>query len=239
HDELEQIAHAVSHDLQEPLRKIQILSNRLMYVAGEKVDEETRDTLGRINNSALRMHGLIDDLMNLTSLVKEEQMEPVDLNIALKESLMEIDEQVRDKGARIEAGNLPIITGDGRQLKTLFKALLDNAIKFSKEGVPPLIEVGYEQVGKDALDNDIIKPAGDQQFVLITFHDNGIGFDNQFIGKMFRIFQSLHKRESAYAGKGIGLALCQRIMANHGGHITAQGAPGSGASFRLFFPIKE
>jgi len=236
HDELEQIAYAVSHDLQEPLRKIQIMSNRLVYVKKEEIDEDTRVTLDRINSSASRMHELIDDLMNLTSLVKEEQLEEVNLNEVFALAVADMNEKIKDQKAIINATYLPVIYGHSKQLQTMFKALLDNSLKFSREKVTPEISVSCKEVTSDELKELGIN--GGQKFFQITFADNGIGFENQFIDKMFRIFQILHKRESAYAGKGIGLAICQRVMVNHGGHITAFGEPGKGASFKLYFPSR-
>jgi signal transduction histidine kinase len=236
HEELEQIAYAVSHDLQEPLRKIQIFSNRMLYTKKEHIDEETSDTLERINSSAGRMHELIDDLMILTSLVKAENMDEVDLNNIIESVQGELTQSITQKNATIDTEGLPTVKGHSKQIQLLFRSILDNALKFSKEKVPPLISIRCEQVGGEELRHIVSRP---QIYYRITIADNGIGFENKFINKMFQIFQRLHNRESEYDGKGIGLAICQRVMANHGGYILAQGIPGKGATFRLFFPLKD
>ena len=236
HAELEQIAYAVSHDLQEPLRKIQIFSNRIIFKNKDSMNEETLETIERIHSSADRMHGLIDDLMILTSLVKEEQMEDVNLNLTVQAVQGELKDEIRSKSANIHVESLPVVKGHGRQVHLLFRSVIDNALKFSKEDVPPVISIRFEQV--DGTELKLPDPTS-FRFYRITIADNGIGFENKFIEKMFMIFQRLHNKESEYQGKGIGLAICQRVMANHGGYILAQGHPGVGATFRLFFPVKE
>jgi signal transduction histidine kinase len=237
HEELEQIAYAVSHDLQEPLRKIQIFSNRILYVKKEGIDDESRKTLERINSSAGRMHELIGDLMNLTSLVKEESNEEVDLNTTLHIVRNDMDERIEEKNATIQVEALPVVKGHPRQMQLLFRSLIDNSIKFAREDVSPVISVRYDRVTDDELRQAYPEAKG-QHFERITIADNGIGFENKFINKMFRIFQSLHNKESEYSGKGIGLAICQRVMVNHNGYILAHGHPGVGATFKLYFPAK-
>lgn len=236
HDELEQIAHAVSHDLQEPLRKIQIFSNRLITVKKGTLDEESTETLGRINNAASRMHELIDDLMNLTSLVKEEQMQTVNLNEILKTVMAEQGEKIREKKATVHIEALPDIQGHFKQVQLLFRSLIENALKFSKEDRPPVISIRSDRINGTDLSGLNVQP--DLHFYRITVADNGIGFEDKFINKMFQIFQSLHNKDSSYSGKGIGLAICQRVMVNHGGYILAHGKPEIGATFKLYFPVK-
>jgi signal transduction histidine kinase len=239
HAELEQIAYAVSHDLQEPLRKIQIFSNRLLYVKKNSLDEENRSTLERINSSAARMHDLIDDLMNLTSLVKEEQMNEVNLNQALQTVLHELQEKIREKNASIHTEVLPTITGHAKQIQLLLKSLIDNSLKFSKDDETPVISIRCDRINSHELKEKNIPVSEQQQFYRVTIADNGIGFEDKFINKMFQIFQSLHNKSSEYSGKGIGLAICQRVIANHGGYILPHGRPGIGATFRLYFPVNE
>lgn len=239
HSELEEIAFAASHDLQEPLRKMRIFSNRLMWLKKDSTDDETHATLERINTAASRMQELIDDMVNLTSLIKEEgDKEPVDLNLVLNEVLKDLRPKIEEEKANILQEVLPEITGFHRQFRILFKSLLDNSLKFIRPGVKPVISIraditsGEELLG---INEDLIS----KKFHRITVSDNGIGFDNKFINKMFRMFQRLHNEESGYEGKGIGLAICQRIMVNHKGYIIAYGHPEVGATFKLFFPKED
>ena len=237
HDELKEIAYAASHDLQEPLRKIQVFSNMLLFKNKSNPDKDMMVTLSRINNSANRMQLLISDLMSLTSLIKlDEDKKPVDLNRTLQFILIDIDEQVKEKKAVIDVQSLAIIDGYENQLKLLFKAILDNALKFTRDGVTPNISLCCDIVVGDEL-YSINPNLASKKFYRITCIDNGIGFDNKFIDKMFHIFQRLHTDGAEYDGKGIGLAVCKRIMANHDGYILANGIPKKSAEFKMFFPL--
>ncbi|RYD58150.1 MAG: hypothetical protein EOP56_04305 [Sphingobacteriales bacterium] len=237
HAELEQIAFAASHDLQEPLRKIRIFGNRLLYLRKDEIDEESRTTVERINNAAGRMQDLIEDMVNLTSLIKEEgEIETVDLNNIFKAVSTELSEKIEEKNASIQLETLPDLQGYPRQLHILFKSLLDNSIKFSRAGVTPIVNIRVDKTNGEEL-MDIDKQLAQRVFYKITISDNGIGFDNKFIAKMFKIFHQLHTEEAGYEGQGIGLAICQRIMVNHKGYITAHGHTEVGATFKLFFPV--
>jgi signal transduction histidine kinase len=236
HNELQEIAYAASHDLQEPLRKIQVFSNMMLYQKNDNLTSENKETLRRISSSANRMQLLITDLRNLTSLTNtEEAKTTTDMNRMLQYLLIDIDERVRERAATITVQQLPVINGYDNQLKILFSALLDNALKFVRDGVAPIITVSCERMNGHEL-SDINPNLLHKRFYRISFSDNGIGFDNKFISKIFMIFQRLHNQQSDYEGKGIGLAVCQRIMANHEGYIIAHGEPGMGATFKLFFP---
>ena len=203
------------------------------------IDNESKDKLERISVSAERMQSLINDLSNLTSLTAIDEAKKVaDTGRILQYLLLDNDEKIRNKEALIEVKQLPVITGFENQLKILLNALLDNALKFSKPGVKPVIRISSDIVtGKEL--SEINPNLKHKKFNRITIADNGIGFDKQFVGKMFQIFQRLHQPEAGYEGKGIGLAICQRIMANHEGYILAEGVPMEGATFKLFFPVDE
>ncbi len=235
HNELQEIAYVASHDLQEPLRKIQVFSNMLLYQKNGN-DEDRKETLARINNSAKRMQLLIADLMSLTSLANtEENKSPVDLNPLVQSIPVEMHDRIKEKNALVDIMPLPIIDGYESQLVILFKALLDNSLKFTRDGVRPVITISCDLLtGLEIADVNPNTP--NKKFYRITFSDNGIGFDNKFMDKIFKIFQRLHTHESEYDGKGIGLAICQRIMANHEGYLQAHGEPGLGAKFKLYFP---
>ena len=237
HGELQEIAYAASHDLQEPLRKIQVFSNMLLYQKADVIDTESKETITRINSSANRMQWLINDLVVLTNLTKiDEKKNVVDLARMMEFILIDIEDKVKEKDAFVETQSLPTIPGYENQLKILFRALLDNSLKFTRDGVKPVITISCEIVNGAEL-KDINANIKDKKFYRIICSDNGIGFDNQFISKIFRIFQRLHTQQSEYEGKGIGLAICQRIMANHEGYIIANGEPNVGAQFKLFFPV--
>ena len=236
HNELQEIAFAASHDLQEPLRKIQVFCDMLLFKTWSNTDDDGKATLKRIKVSAARMQILIADLNALISLTKiDEHKNVVNLNNLVQQVVLTIDERIIEKEAVIERQQLPIINGYENQLKILFEALLDNSLKFTREGVKPVITFSSDIVNGHEL-SDINPNLSGQKFHRITCADNGIGFENQFITKIFQIFQRLHPQESEYDGKGIGLAICQRIMANHEGYIIASGTPGMGAQFKLFFP---
>ena len=239
HSELEEIAYAASHDLQEPLRKIQVFSNMMLFRKSNAIDEDGKATLVRINKAANRMQALIEDLVSLTSLTKiDEKAADTDLNKTISLILTDIEENVQEKNAAVNVSALPTISGYSLQLHVIFKALLDNALKFTRDGVTPIISIS-NQVTNGAELSDINRKLANKKFNCITVSDNGIGFDDQFVNKMFQIFQRLHNQESEYTGKGIGLAICQRIMANHEGYILAHGEPEIGATFKLFFPLEK
>jgi signal transduction histidine kinase len=239
HSELEQIAFAASHDLQEPLRKIQIFGNRLQTLGNSASAEEQGITISRINAAAERMQLLIDDMVNLTSLINEDsEKEMADLNHILKNVLDELSPTIAKTEAVIHREVLPEINGFSRQFHILFKSMIDNSLKFRRLDTLPVIAIRADKTSGEEL-ADIGRELVSKNFHRITISDNGIGFDNKFIGKIFQIFQTLHNQESGYEGKGIGLAICQRIMVNHEGYIIGYGHPEAGATFKLFFPIDE
>ncbi len=241
HNELEQIAFAASHDLQEPLRKIQIFLNRLLLLWQKKdlVDADSKTLMERINNAAGRMQELIEDLADLTSLVSEQgDPETSDLNTIVQQTVNELKKKVKDKNADIRLSQLPVVQGYPAQLQLLFKALLDNALKFSHEDIPPLITVTTSKVDGAEL-VEINQALTGRTFYRISITDNGIGFNNKFMHKMFLLFQRLHNQQSMYEGKGAGLAIAQRVMANHSGYILAHGHPNAGATFKLYFPTEH
>lgn len=237
HEELQEIAYVAAHDLQEPLRKIQVFSNMLLYQKNDLIDEGNRANLQRINNSANRMQSLITDLSNLTSLTKvDEVKKEIDLNRMLQFILLDIDEKITDKNGAVTVKYLPFVEGFETQLRILFMCLLDNSLKFVRDNVPPVVTITSDICNGEGL-TEINPNLKNRKFNRIIIADNGIGFEKQFINKMFQIFQRLHQQESGYEGKGIGLAICQRIMANHEGYILADGHSQNGAVFMLYFPL--
>ncbi len=238
HDELQEIAYSISHDLQEPLRKIQVFSNMLVVrKANSPEDDGSRDTLQRIHGFANRMQSLIYDLESLTNLTRiDEQKATVNLNNLTEQVVEGMRELIQSRQAVVRIEQLPEIKCYESQLQILFKALLDNALKFVKADTQPEIYIGY-RISKGEELAELTQRLPNQQFHCISVSDNGIGFDNKYISNIFKIFRRLHNEESQYSGKGIGLAICQRIMTNHEGYILGEGKPDHGATFKLYFPI--
>jgi signal transduction histidine kinase len=236
--ELEQIAFATSHDLQEPLRRIQTFSDRLINRHSAGLDEEGKMVVSRIEYSARRMQGLVEDLMSFTNLVRGgEELQPVPADTLINEVVESLGNTITASNATLHIGQMPVINGYRQQLFTMFRALLDNAIKFCKPGVAPIITIQWVKTNGEAL-AFIDKKLAAREFIKITVQDNGIGFSDEFNRRIFLIFQRLHV-QAEYEGKGIGLAMVERIMANHNGYVTASGVPGKGAEFSLYFPVPE
>lgn len=237
HAELEQIAFASSHDLREPLRKIQVFSDRIL-MKQKNLDTDTVNSLQRIQSSANRMQELMEHLSGLTNLILEQEYkEYIDLNKTLEDVLEELKKEINAKQATVQSAVLPVLNGYPGQLHVLFKALLENSLKFARKDAAPAIVIEYGRTLGEELEE--IKPnTAGREYHLITISDNGIGFDNKYTHKMFFLFQKLHNEEDGYEGKGIGLTMCQRIMVNHKGFITATGEAGTGAKFSLYFPAE-
>jgi signal transduction histidine kinase/biopolymer transport protein ExbD len=237
--ELEQIAFVASHDLQEPLRKIRTFSDMLLHKHSEQLNEEGRSVVERLIAAASRMRGLIEDLVNFNTITKtNEELKVVDLNKIVEETLLHLSPTINSTKAVIKKDNLPVIDGYEHQLKILFDNLIDNALKFSKPNESPIITISTKREK-----GSVIEPGNDsvaeKDFYGISVSDNGIGFEKNFAHKIFILFQRLHAQNSAYTGKGVGLAICKRVMINHNGYITATGNPNNGATFTVYFPIRS
>jgi len=228
-EEREEIAYVLSHDIQEPLRKIQIFTDNIFQ---KNQDADKTELYQRIQDNAARARDLVEDMQLLVGLKNENYENPVDLNQALTKVLKEINH----KTAEIKQETLPTVKGNQNQITLLFKTIIDNAIKFAKDN-KPFIQISYEEVDEQYASQLTQKETGGYHKIIIA--DQGIGFDKKYADKIFQIFQRLHHKESEYKGKGIGLALARSIMNNHKGYITAEGKPGEGAIFNLYFPIEE
>ncbi len=228
--ELEQFAYVASHDLQEPLRKILAFSDRLKVKHGETLNAEARDYLERMQNAAARMQTLISDLLSLSRVANHKQpFVNVDLADVARTVVSDLEARLLQAGARVEIGALPIIVADRGQMAQLLQNLIGNGIKFSKPGQRPVVKVRGE------LRQDPISGLGECE---ITVEDNGIGFDEKYLDRIFRVFQRLHGR-TEYEGTGIGLAICRKIVERHGGSITASSEPGVGAKFTVNLPYRQ
>jgi PAS domain S-box-containing protein len=235
-DNLEKFAYIASHDLQEPLRKIQsfggILKTQYASQLGEGVDH-----LERMQVAAGRMSLLIKDLLSFSRIsTRQETATPVGLNNVISEVLEDLEVAIQQAGAQVLVDELPTIMGDVSQLRQLFQNLLSNALKFKKPDVSPIIQVHFRRILASQLPASV-KPARQASaYYCISVTDNGIGFDEKYIDRIFQVFQRLHGRNE-YAGTGIGLAICEKVVANHGGAITAVSEPGKGATFLIYLPV--
>lgn len=234
--ELEQFAYVASHDLQEPLRKIRSFGDRLIIKHKSNLNEDAQFTVDKMRNAAERMQILIDDLLGFSRLINAvREFAKTDLNELLRVVLDDLDETIRLKKAIVHSEKLPVADVVPSQLRQLFQNLISNSLKFSRENVPPQISIFSERIsGIDIPGAPAIQSKS--EFYKITVKDNGIGFDKQYLDRMFIIFQRLHGKLE-YGGTGIGLAVCKKIVANHGGYISADSTPGNGASFYIYIPV--
>ncbi|MEO7988474.1 MAG: PAS domain S-box protein [Chryseolinea sp.] len=229
--ELEQFAYVASHDLQEPLRKIQTFSGIIQQKNSS--EEAVAKYLSKIDIAALRLSQLVKSLLDYSRLSNVNLYEDsVDLNLVLENVKNDFELVIEEKKVQIISTPLPTIKGMTIQLGQLFANLIGNAIKFSKD--IPVIHIAHRSVPKKEVKNN---PGnlGHDVYAEISFRDNGIGFEQKFESKIFTIFQRLHARHE-FEGTGIGLALCKRIMLHHDGYITCESSPGKGATFYLYFP---
>jgi two-component system sensor kinase FixL len=230
--ELEQFAFVASHDLQEPLRKIQAFGDRLK-IRCDSVDlGEARDYLERMQSAAGRMQTLINDLLAFSRVIRSSQpFVPVDLAAVTREVLGDLEVRIEKSGARVEVGPLPTIEADATQMRQLLQNLISNALKFQAPGAVPVVSVQSSMLPPEA-------SLASGPLCEISVQDNGIGFDEKYMDKIFAVFQRLHGR-SEYEGTGVGLAVCRRIVDRHGGSITARSKPGEGATFIVTLPLNQ
>lgn len=237
-NELEQFAFVASHDLQEPLRKIQSFGDRLKIKSQDELRAESLIYVDKMLSAANRMSNLIFDLLSFSRLAKNNEiLQETDLNKVMKEVLNDLEVVIQQKNAAISYPPLPVIDAIYSQMYQLFFNLIGNALKFSKESETPIINITVDNFFKETPDKQFPKSILKEPFIKIQITDNGIGLDNKYSERIFEIFQRLHGR-SEYQGTGIGLAICKRIVANHKGHIFANGIPGKGTTFTVELPLK-
>ena len=232
--DLQQFAYAASHYLQEPLRKIQTFSGRLQAKFADALNDEGRDHLDRMVNAAQRMQELIESLLTLSRVMtKAEPFRPVDLNGVVRGVLSDLEVSIRETGATVDVEPLPTIDADATQLRQLFQNLIGNALKFRRPDVPPVVRI-YAADDKSAGD----APPRSGNVVRLVIEDNGIGFDEKYLDRIFVAFQRLHTR-TEYPGTGMGLAICRKIVERHNGAITAESRPDQGARFIVTLPRRQ
>ncbi|MEM6474512.1 MAG: ATP-binding protein, partial [Planctomycetota bacterium] len=219
--ELEDFAYVASHDLQEPLRKIETFGDRLRQRYANELPDQGQLYIERMQDAAGRMRSLISDLLGYSRVTtKGKELVGTDLNSILTDVLSDLSIRIEETKAEVNVDDLPPVLGDRTQLRQLFQNLIGNALKFSRPGVSPVVDVTVEDR---------------EEAFLFKIADNGIGFDNKFKDQIFTIFQRLHGRLE-YEGTGVGLATVRKIVERHNGTIDADGRPGEGATFLIEIP---
>ncbi len=234
-DNLQSFAYIASHDLQEPLRKIESFGDLLNAQFGAILGEAGQDYIARMQSASQRMSLLIRDLLAYSRIgTQPDTRLPVSLATVFAEIRDDLDTVIRESGAEIATGPLPTVPGDSLLLRQLFQNLLSNAIKFRQAGVRPQIRVGSRVVSPAELPAELA--GSDHPFHEISVDDNGLGFDPKHADQIFEVFQRLHGKHK-FAGSGVGLAIVKKVAGQHGGCVTATGKPGLGATFRVYLPV--
>ncbi|MBL4654845.1 MAG: response regulator [Bacteroidia bacterium] len=224
--ELREFTSIASHDLKEPLRKVMTYSSRLKDILGDIEDEKVTDYLQKLMETGTRMQNLIEDLLKYSTVsIKKEAFEDTDLEKVLKDVVSDLEVRIKESGAQVELDeNLPKIKADQTQMRQLFQNLLSNALKFQDKDNVPKVSVKSQIINKE--------------FIEIKVDDNGVGFDEKYLDRIFKPFQRLHSPKD-FEGTGIGTAICYKIVNRHGGEITATSTPGEGSSFIIRMPVQD
>jgi light-regulated signal transduction histidine kinase (bacteriophytochrome) len=233
--ELEQFAYIASHDLQEPLRKIEAFGDRLHSRYSNALGEQGTDYIQRMQNAAGRMRGLIQDLLAFSRVSSQSRsFIATDLNTVVQAVLSDLEVQIQELKAEIKVADLPTIEADATQMRQLCQNLIGNALKFHRPDIAPVVNIAWEPTSITlSADQSLAVPG-----IRLAIADNGIGFDTQYLDRIFKVFQRLHGR-TEYKGTGIGLAVCAKIVEGHGGQITAQSIPNQGATFFVTLPCSQ
>lgn len=236
-ESLQQFAHIASHDLQEPLRRIQSFSDLLQNQFSDSLSDGEKDMVRRIQKSAGRMQSLVKDLLfySQLSITQPDSFRMVLLTSVVEDVLSDLEMTITEKKAVVKVPALPSVRGNASRLRQLFQNLIANALKFSSAGIAPFIQIGFREASPDELP-EALRSATQRTFWLITVKDNGIGFDVRYKDRVFTPFQRLHSPVT-YSGTGIGLAICQRVAQNHGGTIDVESEVGNGSTFKVFLPV--
>ena len=232
--ELEAFTYVSSHDLQEPLRKLQTLAGMILEKEKQNLSEKGKNYFRLIQQSAERMRQLIHDLLAFSRLsTAERKFEDTNLNIIIEEVKTELKESILQKSAIIEVAKLCDVKIIPFQFRQLMHNLIGNALKFSNPQIPPHIKITCRNIKYEKLNIEGLPPK--KEYCHIAISDNGIGFDKKFSTKIFEVFQKLHGKEE-YAGTGIGLAIVKKIVDNHNGIITATSKLNKGTTFNIYIP---
>ncbi|MDQ1708055.1 MAG: two-component system, LuxR family, sensor kinase FixL [Pyrinomonadaceae bacterium] len=237
--ELQDFAQIASHDLQEPLRKILAFGERLKAKAGEALDAECQDYLQRMFNAAGRMQTLINDLLTFSQVETQAQVfDAVNLGVIAREVSNDLEALIEQSGGRVEIGELPTLAADPVQMRQLLQNLIGNALKYCRAGVPPEVRISSEELTEPRHASINNNGALVGKLIQVSVADNGIGFDEKYLDRIFNMFQRLHKK-GEYEGTGVGLAICRKIVDRHSGTITARSSPGQGTTFVVTMPVTQ
>jgi PAS domain S-box-containing protein len=234
--DLLQFASVASHDLQEPLRKIQIFSNLVKEKDFSNLSDGSRVYMEKIIRSSIRMKMLIIDLLNYSRLSDHDNViEKVDLNEIIGQVLTDLELVISEKDARIQVDTLPTVAANSPQMRQVFQNLLFNALKFSSPSLAPVISVSSTRILEKSFDSD---PGAEGEYVLISVKDNGIGFNEKYANNIFALFERLNSKDD-YEGTGIGLAITKKIIEKYNGLITARSKEGKGSNFMFLLPVSH
>ncbi len=236
---LEEFAYAASHDLKEPIRKVQIFSDLLKNSLATRLNEDETRLFERMENASTRMSLLIDDLLEYSQVSRGIGLiDDVDLNKKMKLVLADLELIIQEKNAQVIIDHLPIVKGHRRQMQQLFLNLIGNSLKYAMPCVAPKIMIRSKKVtGAESHKGFPVEAAG-KRFHLIEVADNGIGFDQSDVQRIFNVFQRLHGNNE-YKGTGVGLSIVRKVVENHHGYITAESKPGAGATFKVYLPVSS
>ncbi len=232
--DLDRFAFMASHDLQEPLRKIHIFSERLYSEYGDQLDDKGKKYISRIQIATVRLQALIKDIMTFSKVSAEKgELKPTDMTILVNDVVSELEEEVKNKRGLVTVGKLPVLTVNSSLMRPLFHNLVHNALKYSRENMPPQIRIysEYDEAFSNRINKDV-----KNKYCRIFIEDNGIGFDQAYAEQIFDMFKRLH-HHNEYEGTGIGLALCKKIVEEHNGYISARSAVGEGSTFIISLPL--
>ncbi|QJD79571.1 PAS domain-containing sensor histidine kinase [Spirosoma rhododendri] len=236
-DNLQTFAYVASHDLQEPLRKIQQFGDLLKTRLGDSIGAEELGYLERMRVAAGRMSTLIRDLLSFSRISTQRNSDDtVSLRVLINNVLDVLDMAITNTGAQVQIDELPTVPGDTSQLGQLFQNLISNALKFRRPGVEPRIQIRSQRINAVELPPSVRPIRRTAYYERIEVVDNGIGFEEKYLDRIFQVFQRLHGK-SQYEGTGVGLAICEKVITNHGGAITASSQPGQGATFSVYLPV--
>lgn len=234
--DLDRFAFMASHDLQEPLRKIRMFSDRLALKYNEVMDDDGKTNIQRIHKAAERMQNLITDILTFSKIsVDTPSFVNCDMNVLIDEVLVDLDEEIKSKNGRVIIEKLPTLSVNPSLIKPLFHNLIGNALKYSKRDTTPLVKITSEISGQiNGKTDKLIGP----QYCRIYIQDNGIGFDQKYAEEIFGMFKRLH-HNSEFQGTGIGLALCKKIVEQHKGFISARSKINEGSTFIISLPVQH